>query len=99
MELLNAKEGEPFDKHPREGSCPVCFEFPSNPTAPMHRVKRIFEFASLSESEWQVREGKAVARLEANLSTWCTKGDDGVWKRKDNGQVWDSQVTVTEETK
>jgi len=86
---LNAKAGEPSDKYPRDGSCPMCHEFPSNPEAPMHRVRRILEFASLSESEWRIREKEAIARREANLSTWCVKGDDGVWRRKDNGQAWD----------
>jgi hypothetical protein len=78
------------DKHSK-GSCTMCCEFPDNPRAPMHRVKRILEFASLSESEWRIREAEAIARREANLSTWCTKGDDGIWRRKDNGQVWDAK--------
>jgi|GEM_PF-5889196 len=87
LKLLNAKDGEPSNKFPREGSCPMCREIPSNPKAPMHKVKRIVEFASLSESEWRTREGEAIAFREKNLSEWCVKGGDGIWRRKDNGEI------------
>lgn len=66
---------------------------PHSPKAPMHQVKRILEFASLSESEWADREAKAIAFREKNLSEWCVKGEDGVWRRKSDGQVWNSETT------
>jgi hypothetical protein len=38
--------------------------------------------------EWELLpESEKRARLETNLSTWATEGDDGIWRRKDNSAV------------
>jgi hypothetical protein len=84
---------ERFDKDGKPNtysSCPLCFEFANRPNAPMHRVKRIKEWVSLSDSEKEKREADFIAQRERNLSKWAVKGDDGVWRRKDNGQVVES---------
>ena len=70
-----------------KGSCPLCFEFPFRIGAPMNRGWREREWASLSESEKQARIEAARAKIEANLSGWAVKGNDGIWRRKDNGEV------------
>lgn len=73
------------DKLLSEGSCPMCCEIPDNPKAPMHKVKRILEWASLSEPEKQKREAEFLTMRARNLAKWCTQGDDGVWRRNDDG--------------
>ncbi len=68
-----------------EGTCPMCCQIPDNPNAPMHKVKRILEWASLSELEKQKREAEFLAMRAHNLAKWCTQGGDGVWRRNDDG--------------
>lgn len=85
-----------------KGSCPLCFEFPFNIGAPMNRGWREREWASLSEAEKQARIEAAREKIDANLSEWATKGDDGVWRRKDNGEVVErksSEATLIESAK
>lgn len=74
------------DSHSK-GSCPLCFEFPFSIRAPMNRGWREREWESLSESEKQARIEAARAKIDANFSEWAVRGDDGFWRRKDNGQV------------
>jgi DNA repair exonuclease SbcCD ATPase subunit len=76
------------DRHlSSKGSCPLCLEYPNNPNAPMHRVKRIVEWVSLTDEEKEAREAEFIALRARNLAEWATKGDDGIWRRKDNGAV------------
>jgi hypothetical protein len=73
-------------------SCPLCFEFPNNPGAPMHRVKRIMDWAMMGDEERRRREAECIALRERNLSEWATRGEDGQWHRKDNGKPVDEVV-------
>ena len=85
-----------------KGSCPLCLEFPFRIGAPMNRGWREREWASLSEPEKQARIEVARAKINANFSEWAVKGDDGVWRRKDNGKVVESssgEVTLVESAK
>jgi len=73
------------------GSCPMCFEFPKIPNAPMHKVKRILEWANMTDSEKRAREAEILAMRERNLSEWAIKDEDGVWWRKDNEMIVNSE--------
>ncbi len=75
------------------GSCPMCHEYPFLIGAPMNRGWRELEWASLSESGKQAMVEAARTKIEANFSEWATKGEDGVWRRKDNGEVAESKMT------
>lgn len=70
-----------------KGSCPLCLEYPDNPNAPMHTSKRVRQWALLTDAEKEARETEFVELRTRNLESWATKGDDGVWRRKDNGAV------------
>jgi hypothetical protein len=70
-----------------KGSCPLCHEFPFRIGASMNGGWREKEWASLSETEKQARIEAVRKKRDANRSEWAIKGDDGVWRRKDNGDV------------
>lgn len=70
-----------------KGSCPLCLEYANNPKAPMHRVKRIMEWVSLTDAEKEARETEFIALRARIRAEWATKGEDGIWRRKDNGAV------------
>jgi hypothetical protein len=53
----------------------------------MNREWREREWDSLSQSEKLARIEAARTQMAATLSEWATKGDDGIWRRKDNGVV------------
>jgi hypothetical protein len=45
------------------------------------------EWSSLSDAEKEARQKLFLDGREKNISEWCVKGSDGVWRRKDNGTV------------
>jgi len=53
----------------------------------MHKVKRILEWASMTDSDRRAREAEILAVRERNRSEWAIKDEDGIWWRKDNGMI------------
>jgi hypothetical protein len=45
------------------------------------------EWNSLTEVEQEARQKLFLDGREKNISEWCVKGSDGIWRRKDNGTV------------
>jgi hypothetical protein len=47
------------------------------------QAKRRLEWATRPEK--QKREAEFLAMRARNLAQWCKQGDDGVWRRNDDG--------------
>jgi len=45
------------------------------------------EWSSLTDAEKEARQKLFLDGRQKNISEWCVKGDDGVWRRKDDGTV------------
>lgn len=89
---LNDLNDDEDDSHSK-GSCPLCHEFPFNMNAPMNHGWREREWTLLSETEKQARIEAARIKIDANFSEWAIGGSDGVWRRKDNGNVVESGIS------